>query len=255
MFPSETETLRSVLLVRIAQDTRPLPPRVERIEIGNYTVWIKRRERPGLRMRLQKGSPARAFDTERRALRDLEGSGAPVPVLLADTATAFAISDGGTRITVLAKQSPETIPSLLESAGRALGRLHGMGFAHGRPAPKDMCWQDGIVTLIDWERYDPLRNTPAGQARDLVIFTYSVLSQMPGAAHHLDAMLAAYRGTAPAQVWPLARQLAHRLRWLAVLSRLAPRRREFRAFAPALAALAALPPRGTQPAQEPSGAR
>ena len=199
--------------------TKP-PARIAPTTVDGQPAWIKRRERLGLRMRLQKGNADRAFQTELAALHRMQGKGLAVPRLLHVETGSFTITDGGRN---LRKQivyghltEPERDAALI-AAATALGRLHAAGFSHGRPALKDICWQEGTITLIDFERATPRRNTPSGHALDVIVLFHSMIGVTGGPTPAVHAARAAYIDTAPPGIWPLA---AKRLRRLAPLARL-----------------------------------
>ncbi|MCB1364565.1 MAG: hypothetical protein KDK02_10605 [Rhodobacteraceae bacterium] len=190
-------------------------PRIERLDLAGRVFWVKRVERPGLRMRLQKGEPRRAFEAERQALRVLYAAGAPVPPVCAEGPDFFVTPDCGRIVAMIQRLSGDRAEraAALREAGRALGRLHALGFSHGRPSPKDMCMQDGRVTLVDFENFRPRLNTPEGHARDLVVFVFNVLVNAPDDAPEVRDALAGHGETAPPEIWPLARAWCRRMAW------------------------------------------
>ena len=161
------ETRTDPLAARIGAALEASPARVIRLEHGDRTVWIKRKERLSAVRRLQKGDPARAFEAERRAYH----------------------------------------------------------MSHGRPSPKDICWDGARVTFLDFERYDSKRNTPRGHAIDLILFVFSGLSIAQGPCPEMDAAIAAYRARDPGGIWDRARRICTRLGWVGWLTRPVLRRR------------------------------
>lgn len=229
--PDLTEELRARVA---ALDARG--PHIRCLEIAGQGFWVKRPERPSLRMRLQKGSPARAFAAERQALHDLNAAGAPVPPVCLEGADFVVVPDCGVIVANILRADPDRVAraAALYEAGRTLGRLHALGFSHGRPSPKDMCLRGGTVTLIDFERYRRRLNTPRGHARDLVVFAFNVLVNALDDGPEVADALAGYRETAPGTIWPLAQATARRMIWIDWLTRpvqrLEGRAREFKAI-------------------------
>ncbi|MDK3018465.1 BUD32 family EKC/KEOPS complex subunit [Pseudodonghicola flavimaris] len=221
-------------------ETPPLP-RVEPVEIDGRRAWLKRPEQLSGRMRLQKGDPVAAFDRERQAYRALQGKGLPIPEILDEGPDYVVTLDAGptlTQLKTLTADRPEVFDAAMIDAARALGRFHRAGYSHGRPALKDICWQDGKVVFIDLER-SPAE--PAGLdacARDVMVFFFSAISETGGAGPAVIAAREAYRAEAPNGVWPraCARSRALRLRGLQMM--LSPflvflrNKREFRAISP-----------------------
>jgi tRNA A-37 threonylcarbamoyl transferase component Bud32 len=118
-------------------------------------------------------------------------------------------------------------------AGRALGRLHWAGMAHGRPAVRDMCWDGVQARFIDLERFRRAGRAGFWQAADVLMFAQTAFTQWPEDARWLDAALAAYGEAAPEGAMAAVRRLCRWLRpmgWLAAgLARLRPESRELRA--------------------------
>lgn len=221
------------------------PARLRAVETAQGMVWIKQRENLSLRWRLQKGDPARAFEAERQALHILTDAGVPVvPHLLAEGDDYFVTADSGQTISGLAAQGPDRLDHrrALSGAAEALATLHRAGFAHGRPALKDICWNGAQAKLIDFERFSPRRNSQRYMALDLLIFALSSIATLGRAGQGLRDALSHYRAVAPAGVWERARKMARCLRFLVPLTapirRLRPHAREFAALPVALALFA-----------------
>jgi tRNA A-37 threonylcarbamoyl transferase component Bud32 len=178
--------------------------------------WIKRPEKLDLRFRLQKGNPEKAFLRERTAYHEMNAVQAPVPQVGADGPDFLVLPDCGLdlRRRLRREESAGHRRDLLLNASQSLGAFHSLGFAHGRPSPKDMCLVDDQVLLLDFERYQPQHNTPKGQARDLVIFAFNVAAHSPQMRGTLSEALAAYRATAPDGIWQRAHDMCRRLRWV-----------------------------------------
>ncbi|MBO9473157.1 hypothetical protein J7413_06360 [Shimia sp. R10_1] len=216
---------------------REAGPRVERIEQGGQVFWIKRPEKLDLRYRLQKGNPETSFRRERQAYHDMNAVQAPVPQVVADGPDFLVLPDCGKDLRRRLGDAGDTGEGrdLLLNASQSLGAFHALGFAHGRPSPKDMCLVDDQVLLLDFERYQAKNNTLKGQARDLVIFAFNVAANSAHMRGSLDEAMAVYRSSAPEGAWPLAQQTCRRLRWVDWVTKPIQRRagnksREFKAI-------------------------
>lgn len=206
--------------------------------------WLKRVERLAGRLRLQKGDPARAFAAEREGLRELATVGLPVAGVAAEGPDWVLMPDAGPIL-------PEVVgdPDLGEveklrafaEAGRALGRLHWAGMAHGRPAVRDVCWDGREARFIDLERFRRARRAGLWQAADVVMFAQTAFTLWPDQPRWLEAALEAYAVSAPDGAMAAVRRLARGLvpvGWLAAgLSVLRPGSREVRAVGRTLARL------------------
>src|SRR5690554_3415852 len=72
------------------------PQRIMAITLNDgRRVWLKRIERLSLRLRIQKGDPARAFGRERAGLMAFAESGLPVPEILLEGADFLVLADTG----------------------------------------------------------------------------------------------------------------------------------------------------------------
>ncbi|SEC78946.1 hypothetical protein [Rhodobacter sp. 24-YEA-8] len=221
------------------------PRRVTRlVSEGGRTWWLKRVEHLSLRLRLQKGDPSRAFEAERNGLKTLAQKGIPVPEIAMEGADYFLLPDAGPTLQILVEEAADDpgTRAAFAAAGRALGLLHWAGLSHGRPAPRDICWDGTTARFIDLERFSAAHRSGFWQALDIVIFIQSCYGRWPDDPRFLDAALEAYRVNAPEDALARAGRLAFWLGWLKPMARLVtrfkPRSREFRAIPLTLARLA-----------------
>lgn len=195
--------------------------RILRIEAGGRFYWVKSRERLRLRMRLQKGDPARAFEAERRAMHALAAAGLPVPPILAEGPDYFVIPDCGRPLSHLLRDAglgPAGRLPAFTAAATGLAGFHARGFSHGRPSIKDICWDGNAATFLDLERHAARRNTTAGHVEDLVILLFSAFAETGRDCPETDALAAAYRAADPGGIWQGAARLCRRLGWTGPLS-------------------------------------
>ena len=183
-------------------------------------------------MRLQKGDPAHAFEKERAGLIYLAQKGVAVPEIVLSGEDYFVLADAGPTLVDLAETASGK--TAFAAAGRALGQLHGAGLIHGRPAVRDICYQDGKARFIDLERFDPRRKSFFWQAMDVLIFSHSADVQWAEAPYLVETALAAYLETAPAGAKARVGRLARGLFWLGALARgiayFRPKSRDIRAY-------------------------
>jgi tRNA A-37 threonylcarbamoyl transferase component Bud32 len=221
--------------------------RVSRLEHEGHVVWVKREEDLSLRMRLQKGGSASAFERERRALHRLAPLGLPTPRILAEGPGFLVIEDAGVSLLTMVRHDVggevERRVAFI-AAGEGLAAFHARNLSHGNPRLKDICWRDGRITFIDYEKFDDRRNTPDGHARDIVTFVLNAIAESGGATPDLDAARDAYRARDTRRVWDDAALLVRRLRYLDWLTkplqyRPAGRSREFKAIPLTMAYFAA----------------
>ncbi|MFO1203248.1 MAG: serine/threonine protein phosphatase [Tabrizicola sp.] len=213
------------------------PQRVRALVLADgRRFWLKRVERLSGRLRLQKGDPMRAFAAEREGLRMLAEAGMPVAGLAAEGPDWLLMPDAGPVLSQIVadagRNEAEKLRACVE-AGRALGRLHWAGMAHGRPAVRDVCWDGQEARFIDLERFRRAKRAGFWQAADVVMFAQTAFTAWPEDARWLEAALGAYAVSAPEGAMRAVRRLAWGLApvgWLAAgLSALRPGSRELRA--------------------------
>lgn len=216
-----TPTTLPALDTLLARASRPGAPRIEAVELGGRRYWIKRPEVLSLRWRLQKGDPARSFARERRIHRDLLARGAPVPQIIAEADTYIVLPDSGPTLeSLLAKAPPEERLRAFHAAGVALAGLHGAGLAHGRPLPRDLCWDGTQITFLDFEGAS--RADAASQRRqilDLVLAIHGVYALSPQPSPEVEALCEGYRGADHRGIWEAAQRQVRRWRWIELLTR------------------------------------
>ena len=148
------ETREEIIKKAAEEAMREKPDeRVLSFTAGGEKFWIKRKMGNGRRGAV-KYSVEKEFYYEIARMtiagRNTPHLVAPVEVL---TPSYMVTKDGGPTLKNWLdseKTEAEKI-QLLEKAGEALATLHEADIVHGRPALRDICWQDGKFTFLDWE--------------------------------------------------------------------------------------------------------
>jgi len=232
------------LEAHVAAHVAATDKRISRITHQGQVVWIKQREKPGLVLRLQKGDPAVAFAAERAAMQQLRTAGVPVPKILAQGEDFFATADCGAPLDYILRTLSGTVEErtlAFAAAGAALAAIHAAQLSHGRPSIKDICWQDGRITFLDFERFAAKRNSAKGHREDLILMISSAYSVTNQTGPEIDALMAGYRAHDPAGIWQSAETWCRKMRWLIWATkpfqwRRAGKSREFKAVPLTLAA-------------------
>lgn len=213
--------------------------RVERVELDGRSGWMKRREYVDLRLRILKGDPRRLFEAERQAYRSVQRADLPFPKIIEEGPDHFVIADAGPSLRHVVLTEGTNSPNFrqgAEAAAAALALLHNAGVSHGRPALRDICWQNGKITFIDLEKYGAKRNQPEGHAWDVLVFFYGLTGDVGGVDETVLAARDAYRAEDRHGIWDRAERRMQRLRWLGPvlrpLGRLLHDKRDFRAVGP-----------------------
>ncbi|WP_456389517.1 hypothetical protein [Profundibacter sp.] len=218
----EIQTPDAELLARIISRVATTDKRVSQMQHDGQTIWIKKQERLSLRMRLQKGDARAAFLAERDALHLLRKAGVPVPVIVAEGEDYFATADCGPSLKWLLLDYDGASISHLDAyaaAGKQLALMHKQQLSHGRPSVKDICWKDGRITFLDFERFHEKRNTPKGHMQDLVILVFSAYAVTGRDCPEVEALIKGYRAHDPADVWQAAIIWCNRMRWVDYLTK------------------------------------
>lgn len=213
-------TVDPVLDALVARAGMPDAPRVEAVELNGRRYWIKHPEVLSLRWRLQKGNPARLFARERRTHRALIARGAPVPPLLAEAETYVVLPDcGPTLEATLSDAAPEERQRAFFAAGAALAGLHALGLAHGRPHPRDLCWDGERIVFLDFERGSGASASKRSQILDLVQLIHGTYGLAPRETPEVAAVCEGYRSADQKGIWAAAQAWAKRWRWIDTLTR------------------------------------
>jgi tRNA A-37 threonylcarbamoyl transferase component Bud32 len=235
-----------MLTTALQEALQQSPQRVQPLDLPDgRRFWLKQLERPSLRMRLQKGDPKKSFLRELNGLLLLGSKGLAVPAVVAHGPGHFVIKDAGTTLRDLLVGRAAMRLEAFRAAGTALAKLHVAGYCHGRPAIRDICWDNATTRFIDLERFSPQNRSMQARAVDLLVMIHSLYADAlrPGVNNVRDEVfetLFAYRRAAPPGVWETAQRLAKWLQFLAPISRLRKGSREWAAITPTLAAFSEL---------------
>lgn len=167
---------------------------------------------------------AMGLAAEAGAVRRLAGAGFSVPAVIACTGQWLVLSDAGDALEARlnAEKDADARWQMIAAAGRLLARLHAAGLWHGGAQIRNFSWHDNAPGLLDLEDNDlPGMTLPEKQARDLLLFLYSLMRydrnvtppRLPGLASELLAQ-------ATPEVRDALRRLRRRMAWLLALARL-----------------------------------
>ncbi|MCC5971890.1 MAG: hypothetical protein JJU15_18270 [Pararhodobacter sp.] len=209
-----------VLDALIARAAMADAPRIEAVDLEGQRYWIKRPEVLSLRWRLQKGNPARLFARERRIHRALMARGAPVPPILAEGEGYLVLPDSGPSLeATLTDAAPDERLRACRAAGAALAGLHALGLAHGRPHPRDLCWDGARIVFLDFERGSSANASERRQIWDLVLLIHGTYGLSPRETPEVAALCDGYRQGDQRGLWKAAQAWAKRWRWIDPLTR------------------------------------
>lgn len=191
--------------------------RIARLEHKGHCYWAKKGEQLSLRWRIQKGDPMEAFRADVAGHHALADAGVPVPHIIAEGDDFIVTEDSGPTLSDILVQDmcprPERLVAFRD-AGAELARMHAKGLSHGRPAIKDICWDQNSIAFLDFERFSPSRNTARGHMQDLIIFIHSIYGFVPKDIPEAEAAAEGYRANDTTGTWDRATNWCRKMRWL-----------------------------------------
>jgi tRNA A-37 threonylcarbamoyl transferase component Bud32 len=189
--------------------------RVVSFEFEGKRYWLKQVEKLIGPMRLLKQNASEALNKEINVLTQLARQGAPVPAI-ADVGEGYmVIEDAGKTIKdLLVNPQDMNWHFILNDAAVALAQLHSMQLAHGRPALRDISWQDGKVKFFDFEAHQQGKSILSQQVRDLLVFIHSLYRYIGPSNELINHAVWAYRTAGGELIWQKAKQFLASWQWL-----------------------------------------
>lgn len=151
--------------------------RTLRFEYEDKSYWLKQAETVEGTQRFLKPFAQQAFRNEVNYLLDLQKKSAPIPRIYLANDKVLVLEDSGKPIGYWLEDNNLTAQQkqqILNDAVQALVNLHNMDLTHGRPLLKDILWQDGKVTFIDFEMRSKSNNLFGKKVRDTLFFLYGI---------------------------------------------------------------------------------
>jgi hypothetical protein len=223
-----------------------IPGRIGHFALDGVTYWIKRVDQPSLINLLQKGPPRAAFDRDLAAMKALAARGVPVPQIIGEGPGVFVTCHAGPTLDGILRDQRGTVAervAAFSDAAAALAQLHRSGISHGRPVLRDLCWQDGKITFLDFENYRPDHNQPRHFRLDLITFVLSCYAEKRSELPEIVAAKQTYRAQDELGIWQMAVDWLRNKRWVDIVTkpmqwRADPHAREFKSIPVTLRAFA-----------------
>lgn len=190
--------------------------RIVSFEYQGRKYWLKQAERLTGAMRWLKSQPQAALQLEIATLTQLAKKGAPVPELVASGEGFLVVADVGMPINAWLNAEIDEAEKLkiLQDSATGLAQLHLKGLAHGRPALRDICWQAGNVSFIDFEANQQDSDMHRQQIRDLLVYIHSLYRYIGPHPEIVDPVIAAYRAAGGESLWQASKQEMEKWQWL-----------------------------------------
>ncbi|QYJ88469.1 serine/threonine protein phosphatase [Shewanella halotolerans] len=190
--------------------------RIVSFEHQGRKYWLKQSERLTGAMRWLKSQPQAALQLEISTLTQLAKRGAPVPELVASGDGFLVVADVGMPVNgwLNADISEAEKLKILQDSATGLAHLHLKGLAHGRPALRDICWEEGDVAFIDFEANQQDSDMHRQQIRDLLVYIHSLYRYIGPHPEIAEPVIAAYRAAGGESLWQASKQEMAKWQWL-----------------------------------------
>ncbi|TVP16015.1 lipopolysaccharide kinase InaA family protein [Shewanella sp. KCT] len=190
--------------------------RIVSFEHQGRKYWLKQSERLTGAMRWLKSQPQAALQLEISTLTQLAKRGAPVPELVASGEAFLVVADVGMPVNgwLNADISEAEKLKILQDSATGLAHLHLKGLAHGRPALRDICWEEGDVAFIDFEANQQDSDMHRQQIRDLLVYIHSLYRYIGPHPEIAEPVIAAYRAAGGESLWQASKQEMAKWQWL-----------------------------------------
>lgn len=191
--------------------------RIRCFDYANQRYWLKQPEQVKGVWRFLKPQPKRAFANELAALQDLMAQNAPVPKVVLAGEDFFVLQDAGKTLSQWAEEESVTAQqklAILADGAKALADLHRQNLVHGRPALRDMTWEQGRVRFIDFEARSKTTNLMWKKVRDSLVFIHSLGRSDVIDQEEMRFVVDKYQQYCDPEVWQHTLSFIQKNRWL-----------------------------------------
>ncbi|OOF59243.1 hypothetical protein [Rodentibacter myodis] len=191
--------------------------RIYKFSYEGKDYWLKQPEKLSGIWLLLKPNPKKAFTNELKVLLDLAKQNAPIPNIVYHGNDFFVLEDAGRSLSqwVDDKNCSEGKKlSILTDAAQALIALHHSGWVHGRPAARDIIWNEGKVVFLDFESRSKSQNKDWLIARDMLFFFDSLCREDTVSDELIKATANYYQAHCCPQSQKAMMSYLTRFRWL-----------------------------------------
>ncbi|QPB42541.1 BUD32 family EKC/KEOPS complex subunit [Rodentibacter haemolyticus] len=191
--------------------------RVYKFSYGGKDYWLKQPEKLSGIWLLLKPKPKKSFANELQVLLDLTKQNAPIPNVIYYGDNFFVMEDAGSSISqwVDDKTCDEDKKlTILTDASLALIELHRKGLEHGRPAVRDIIWNEGKITFLDFESRSKNQNKDWLITRDMLFFFNSLCREDSVSDMLIKETANYYQANCNPKHWKVMMNYLNRFRWL-----------------------------------------
>lgn len=180
--------------------------------------WIKQPEKLSGIWLLLKPHPKESFKNELETLLDLSKYDTPVPEVVYYGDDFFVLEDAGDSVPYwmneLDDSEEEKKYSILTDVSQALIAFHQKGLVHGRPAIRDITWQPGKVTFLDFETHSNAQNSDWLIVRDMLFFFDSLCRESAISDDLIKKIADYYEAHCDPHNWDTMIRYMKRFHWL-----------------------------------------
>lgn len=190
-------------------------------ELQGKRYWLKQTEKTQGWMKLLKANPQRALQREINILQQLNQQNVAVPRLVAYGDNYFVVEDVGKTLNLWLEDpqiSEKQKMTILADSARALATLHQNNIVHGRPALRDITWQQGEVKFIDFETASQA-NINYGKLRDILVFIHSLYRSKYLSEQQIPEVIKQYQIHIDIPTWQNVEKFMQRFYWFYYLLR------------------------------------
>lgn len=191
--------------------------RIYRFDYEGRIYWLKQPEKLSGVWLLLKPNPKQAFLKELAILQEWAEKGAPVPRIAMYGENFFVLEDAGVSISQWVDRkdcSEQQKEKILCDAAQALIQLHRQGLIHGRPAVRDIIWNQGNIIFLDFESRSQSQNFQWQVVRDMLFFFNSLCREEDISDMLVQKTAEAYQTQCNPQYWQAMMGYLSRFRWL-----------------------------------------
>lgn len=191
--------------------------RICRFDYEGRTYWVKQPEKLSGIWLLLKPNPKQAFRRELAILQKWAEKGAPVPHIVMYGEDFFVLEDAGVSISQWVDRkdcSEQQKSTILRDAAQALIHLHQQGLVHGRPAVRDIIWNQGKIVFLDFESRSQSQNPQWQIVRDMLFFFNSLCREEDISNEQVEKAAEFYQAECNPQYWQAMMGYLSRFRWL-----------------------------------------
>lgn len=191
--------------------------RIHQFTYHGRSYWLKQAETLCGWMKLLKPDPLQSIEQEKQVLHQLSAQAVPVPEIVSEGPGYLVLEDAGRTLKEWLKTpgiSRQTQLSILKDSASTLAHLHLKGFFHGRPALRDITWQEGKVMFIDFEA-QPAQTSPVDSCvRDLLVYLHSLYRYLGPKNQVIQQVIHSYRKAGGESVWQASQRYLQKWQWL-----------------------------------------